>query len=196
MLQSLKQKILEKGIVINEEILSVDSFLNHQLDINLCLEIGETFASYFKSLKPTLILTAESSGIVPAFTTAKELGIPIIVVRKAPSVIMQEKYISTSSFSFTRKSSINLFLNKDYVKPHDRILIIDDFLSNGDLSQSLLKLIAEIKAHAVGAGFVIEKSFLPGRKLLETQHPHLKILSLAKIASLENKTITFGAKDS
>lgn len=191
MINFLKEKISQQGVVINDEILSVDSFLNHQLDISLCLNIGKIFADFFAPLNPTVILTAESSGIVPAFTTGMNLNIPVIIVRKVASKIMKENYISTSSFSFTRKAGINLFLNKNYLKETDRVLIIDDFLSNGDLSKGLINLILQNKATPVGAGFVIEKSFLPGRKMFEESFSDIKVFSLARIASLKNNTITF-----
>ena len=185
----LKQMIQDKGYVINEDILKVDSFLNHQVDYNLMKEIGKEFFNYFKDKNVTKIFTIESSGIAPALMTATEFNVPMVFLKKqTPSTLNNSAY-QTVVKSFTKGSTYNLTLSKEYISENDNILIIDDFLANGEAAKGTIKLIESARAKVAGIGIVIEKSFQPGRDYLESQG--VDIYSLARINSLKNNMIEF-----
>lgn len=128
----LKQTIINKGIALNEHILKVDSFINHQVDCNLMKEIGKEFALHFKCKNITKVMTIESSGIAPALMTALELDVPLVILKKQISKILNDNFYQTSAHSFTKDIDYNLTLSKNYVSENDNILIIDDFLANGE----------------------------------------------------------------
>ena len=185
----LKQIILDKGQVINEDILKVDSFLNHQVDSKLMNEIGIEFYNYFKNFGVTKIFTIESSGIAPAIMTAYKFDVPMVILKKQASSILKDDFYQTEVKSFTKNTTYNLTLAKKYISPDDNILIIDDFLANGEAGKGAIKLIEDAGAKVAGIGIVIEKSFQPGRKILEDLG--YNIYSLARIKSLENNKIEF-----
>jgi len=185
----LKQMILNKGQVINEDILKVDSFLNHQVDFKLMDEIGLEFYNYFKNSGVTKIFTIESSGIAPAIMTSYKFEVPMVILKKQTSSILQDDFYQTEVKSFTKNVTYNLTLSKKYISPNDNILIIDDFLANGEAAKGAIKLVEDAGAKVAGIGIVIEKSFQPGRKILEDLGYH--VYSLARIKSLENNKIEF-----
>jgi len=185
----LKQMILDRGQVINEDILKVDSFLNHQVDFKLMNEIGIEFFNYFKNRGITKIFTIESSGIAPAIMTSYKFEVPMVILKKQTSSILKEDFYQTEVKSFTKNTTYNLTLSKKYISPNDNILIIDDFLANGEAAKGAIKLVEDAGAKVAGIGIVIEKSFQPGRKILEDLG--YNIYSLARIKSLENNMITF-----
>ena len=185
----LKDMIQEKGKVINEDILKVNSFLNHQVDSNLMKEIGIDFANHFKNSNITKVFTIESSGIAPALMTALELDVPLVILKKQTSSTLNDDIYQTSVKSFTKNNEYNLTLSKEYISPDDRVLIIDDFLANGEAAKGAIRLVEEAGAKACGIGIVIEKSFQPGRKLLEDMG--YEVYSLARIKSLKDNKIEF-----
>ena len=185
----LKQLILEKGYVINENILKVDSFINHQVNSKLMNEIGIHFANYFKNSGITKVFTIESSGIAPAVMTSYELNVPLVILKKQTSKILSDDIYQTEVVSFTKNITYNLTLSKNYISPSDNILIIDDFLANGEAAKGTIHLIENAGAKVAGIGIVIEKSFQPGRKILEDLG--YNIYSLARLKSLKNNTIEF-----
>ena len=185
----LKQMILEKGYVINENVLKVDSFLNHQVDFKLMNEIGLEFYHYFKNNDITRIFTIESSGIAPAIMTAYKFEVPMVILKKQTSSILKEDFYQTEVKSFTKNTTYNLTLSKKYISPNDNILIIDDFLANGEAAKGAIKLIENAGAKVAGIGIVIEKSFQPGRNFLENLG--YDVYSLARIKSLKNNNIEF-----
>ena len=185
----LENMIKEKGIVINEDILKVDSFLNHQIDPTLMKEIGNEFANHFKNKNITKVFTIESSGIAPALMTALELNVPIVFLKKQKPNTLNNDFYQTEVKSFTKNNIYNLTVAKKYISPDDNILIIDDFLANGEAASGTIRLIEEGKAKVAGIGIVIEKYFQPGRKLLEEKG--YDIYSLARIKSLQNNKIEF-----
>ena len=188
-MELLKQMILQKGQVINENILKVDSFINHQVNSKLMKEIGLEFANYFKNNKITKVFTIESSGIAPATMTSYELNVPMVILKKQVSSILDDNLYQTPITSFTKNKTYNLTLSKNYISQNDNILIIDDFLANGEASKGAIKLIESAGAKVAGVGIVIEKSFQPGRKFLEDLG--YNIYSLARIKSLKNNKIEF-----
>jgi len=188
-MESLKNRILNDGIAVNEYVLKVDSFLNHQVDTNLMHDIGFNFASYFRNKKITKVFTIESSGIAPALMTAFNLNVPLVVLKKQTSKILNENFYHTNVISFTKNTTYNLTLSKKYINPDDNILIIDDFLAYGEAALGTIKLIKEASANVAGIGIVIEKSFQPGREKLEELG--YDIYSLARVKSMLDGKIEF-----
>lgn len=185
----LKNRILKDGKALSSEILKVDSFLNHQVDPELMKEIGIEFAEYFKDKNITKVFTIESSGIAPAIMTASKLGVPMVILKKQTSKILNNDFYQTEVKSFTKNNTYNLTLSKKYIGENDNILVIDDFLANGEAGKGAIKLIESAGAKVAGIGIVIEKSFQPGHKYL--QDLGYDIYSLARIKSLENGQIEF-----
>ena len=187
-MELLKNMILEKGKVINEDILKVNSFLNHQVGSNLMKEIGKDFANHFKNSNITKVFTIESSGIAPALMTSLELNVPLVILKKQTSSTLTDVYQAQVK-SFTKNNEYNLTLSKEFISPEDIVLIIDDFLANGEAAKGAIKLVEDGGACVNGIGIVIEKSFQPGRKLLEDRG--YEVYSLARINSLKNNKIEF-----
>lgn len=185
----LKDLILEKGRVINNDVLKVDSFINHQVDSKLMKEIGLDFFNHFKSNKITRVFTIESSGIAPALMTSYELEVPLVILKKQTSSILSDNIYQTKIKSFTKNIIYNLTLSKNYISPNDNILIIDDFLANGEAAKGAINLIEQAGARVCGIGIVIEKSFQLGRKTLDDLG--YNVYSLARIKSLKNSNVEF-----
>jgi len=185
----LRNIILRKGHVINEDILKVDSFLNHQVDYELMKEIGKEFFEYFKDKNITKVFTIESSGIAPAIMTASEFKVPMVFLKKQKPNTLNNNTYQTEVKSFTKQTTYNLTLSKEYINKNDNILIIDDFLANGEAAKGTIKLVEDAGASVAGIGIVIEKSFQPGRKYLEEKG--YDVYSLARISSLKDNKIEF-----
>ena len=164
--------------------------MNHQIDPVIVQEIAKEFCTYFKKKNVTKVLTVEASGIAPAIMVAAELGVPMLFAKKAvPSTISpREKYVSLVH-SYTKNVTNEILVSRKYLDKSDRVLIIDDFLANGEAALGLANLVEQAGAKAVGVGICIEKSFQPGRQKLE-EHG-LDVYSICRIASLENRTVTF-----
>lgn len=188
-MELLKKMILENGHVINENVLKVDSFINHQVSPSLMKEIGSEFYNHFKDNKITKIITIESSGIAPALMTAINFNVPMVILKKQTSSILNENVYQTNVKSFTKNTTYKLTLSKDYISKEDKILIIDDFLASGEAAKGAIKLIENAGAEVSGIGIIIEKSFQSGRKTLEDQG--YRLYSLARIKSLQNNAIEF-----
>lgn len=185
----LKDKVIAEGIVLGDQVLKVDSFLNHQMDPNLMKEIGREFVKRFEGEQITKILTIESSGIAPAIMTALELNVPMIFARKNKSLTLKNDIFVEKVYSFTKRETNEITVSKKFMNNNDNVLIIDDFLANGEAAFGLARIVQQSGANVVGIGIVIEKSFQPGAKLL--QEAGYRLESLVKIAALENNTVTF-----
>ncbi|WEG11897.1 xanthine phosphoribosyltransferase [Pullulanibacillus sp. KACC 23026] len=185
---ALKEKILKEGQVIDGHILKVDAFLNHQIDPELMHEIGKEFATHFSGRDLTKIVTLESSGIAPAVFAGLILGIPVVFARKQKPLTLTE-VITETVYSYTKQTSNTIMVSKNWLKPTDRVLIIDDFLARGEASLGLIRLVEKAGAHVEGLGIVIEKSFQDGRAKLDALN--LDIYSLARIASLKDNKVSF-----
>lgn len=188
-MELLKQRITNEGIVLPGNVLKVDSFLNHQIDPALSLKMGEEFAHRFSPTKIDKVLTIEASGIAIGLTTALTLQVPLVFARKKKSVLMTEEAYSTEVFSYTKKETNNISILKKFLIPGENILIIDDFLANGDSALGLANLVKEAGCKVAGIGIVIEKSFQPGSQKIKNAGYRLE--SLAKIKSLDNCQISF-----
>ncbi|MDT3960066.1 xanthine phosphoribosyltransferase [Staphylococcus kloosii] len=185
----LEQRVKEDGVVIDEKILKVDGFLNHQIDAQLMYEIGNTFHDQFKNEGITKVLTIEASGIAPAIMAALRFNVPCLFAKKAkPSTLTKDVY-QAEIHSFTKNKTSTVIVSDEFLSADDRVLIIDDFLANGDASLGLNEIVQQAQATTVGIGIVVEKSFQQGRKRLEDVG--LTVSSLCKVASLKGNNVTF-----
>jgi len=188
-MESLKKRILEDGHALNESVLKVDSFLNHGVDAKLMSEMGTYFKEYFKNHGITKIFTIESSGIAPTVMTALQMELPMVTLKKQTSKILSGEVYQTTVHSFTKAVDYELTLSKKFISPEDNILIIDDFLAYGEAALGAIRIVEEAGAKVGGIGIVIEKSFQPGRKLLEDKG--YDIYSLARVSKLGKGVIEF-----
>lgn len=189
----LERKVKEDGIVIDEKILKVDGFLNHQIDADLMQQVGQTFYEQFKDEGITKILTIEASGIAPAIMAALQFNVPCLFAKKAkPSTLTQDVY-HADIHSFTKNTTSTVIVSNEFLDKDDRVLIIDDFLANGDASLGLNEIVKQAQASTAGVGIVVEKSFQPGRQRLEDAG--LRVSSLCKVASLQGNKVTFASEE-
>lgn len=189
-MKALVERIRSEGRNLGRGILKVDGFVNHQLDPQLTLEMGRTFARRFAAagvMNITKIITAEVSGIAPALTTGIVLNVPVIYARKTRPITMPSGYFSAHAPSHTKGGVVDLIVSPEYLQPEDRVLLIDDFLATGQTIDALASLVAECGATLVGVGCIVEKSFEEGR--LRLQHLKVPIVSLAIIDSMDGDTI-------
>ena len=186
---ALEQKILSEGIVLSDEVLKVDAFLNHQIDPVMMQLIGKEFAARFKDAGITKIITIEASGIAPAIMAGLELGVPVIFARKYQSLTLKDDLYRSKVFSFTKQTESTIAISNKHISSADKALVIDDFLANGQAALGLIDLIHQAKAEVVGVGIVIEKSFQPGRDILLEKG--YRVESLARVKSLSNGTVEF-----
>ena len=192
-MQQLVDRIKNEGKALNETVLKVDGFINHQVDPELMEAIGTDFARRFKDAGITKVFTIESSGIAPALITAREMKVPMVILKKQTSKTLSGDVFQTKVTSFTKGVTYELTLNKNYIDPSDRILLIDDFLANGEAGSGACRLIEEAGAEVAGIGILIEKSFQKGRKRLEDAG--YTVYSQARIARLGENVIEFLAAD-
>ena len=185
----LEEKIKNDGKVLSDQVLKVDSFLNHQIDSQLMLEIGKEFARIFEAEGITKIVTIESSGIAPSVMAGLQMNVPVIFARKRKSLTLVDELLSATVHSFTKNETNEISISKKYVNEKDRVLIIDDFLANGEAALGLVDIVQQSGAEVVGIGIVIEKSFQPGAQRLKELG--LRVESLARIASLSNGEVTY-----
>ena len=160
----LEEKILKNGHILPGNILKVDSFINHQVDPSLMQSVGEEFANYFKSKNVTKVVTIESSGIAPALMTAICLNVPLIILKKNTTKVLKNDVFQTPVTSFTKGITYELTLSKKYLSSEDNILIIDDFLANGEAASGAIRLANMANAKVAGVGILIEKSFQARKK--------------------------------
>ena len=161
-MQLLEERILRDGRALSEDVLLVDSFLNHQVDVELMREVGAEFARLFAGEGITRVATIEASGIAPAVMTAQALDVPMVILKKSKSSILQEGVIQTEVFSFTKNASYQLTLKSQFVHPGDRVLLIDDFLANGEAAFGGIRLLEQAGAAVVGVG-AGDRQGLPAR---------------------------------
>ncbi|MBN2796537.1 MAG: xanthine phosphoribosyltransferase [Clostridia bacterium] len=188
-MQLLKEKILSEGRVVGEEILKVDSFLNHQLDVELLQAIGQEFHRRFGHKKITKILTIEASGIGIAAIAATYFKVPVVFAKKVQSRNLDKETFKTQVYSFTKQTNYDVQVSKRYMNSSDQILILDDFLANGRAALGLIDLVEQAGASVAGVGIVIEKSFQEGGQLLREKNIHLE--SLAVVNRFVNGQVTF-----
>ena len=189
-MELLEQKILECGRALNDHVLLVDSFLNHQVDAKLMREVGREFARLFADAGIDRIVTIESSGIAPAAMTALEMDLPMVIMKKSVSSILNEGILQTDVFSFTKNAPYLLTIKSEFVHPGDKVLLIDDFLANGEACFGAARLLHQAGAEIAGIGIVIAKAFQPGLKKLRAAGYRVEVL--ASIAKMSENKIEFG----
>ncbi len=188
-MQLLKERILKDGVVKPGNVLKVDSFLNHQMDIDLINEIGKEFRRRFPSDKITKILTIEASGIGIACIVAQYFNVPVVFAKKAQSINIDGDVYSTKIESFTHKRTYDVILSKKFLTEDDHVLILDAFLANGCALLGLIDIVQEAGATIEGAGIVIEKGMQDGGKQIREKGIHLE--SLAIVESMTDTELTF-----
>ena len=168
-MERLKQKILAEGTVLSDTVLKVDAFLNHQIDPELMEDIGKEFAKRFADDGITKILTLESSGIAPAVMTGLVLQTPVIFARKRKSLTLTDHLYSASVYSFTKEETNEISISQSFISSEDTVLIVDDFLANGQAVFGLIDILEQAKATIAGIGIVIEKGFQNGGEAIRKE---------------------------
>ncbi len=185
----LKQRIREDAKVMEGEIIKVDSFLNHQVDVDLLNEIGKEFKERFKDEKIDKILTAEVSGIAIASIAAQYFKVPMVFARKTESKNLDNDKYETEVYSYTKRKTYKIMVSKRYLSKDENILIIDDFLANGKAVEALIDIIDKAQSNLIGVGVAIEKGYQEGGKGLRKRD--IKLESLAIIDSINDEGINF-----
>ena len=193
-MEALKQRIIKDGIIKEGNVLKVDSFLNHQLDINLFEQMGEEFKRRFEGKEITKILTIEASGIAIASIVARYFKVPVVFAKKTQTKNIAGDVYTSKVESFTHGKVYDIIVSKDFIKPEDQVLIIDDFLANGKALIGLIALVEEAGATVVGAGIAIEKGFQEGGKIIREKGIHLESLAIVDEMSVEDGVVFRGEK--
>ena len=187
-MKSLRRAIETQGVGLGQDIVKVDMFLNHRIDTALLFSMGYAWAEEFREDRPDLILTVEASGIAMAVAAAHALGdIPVVFAKKSATVVQNEDLVQAPVYSFTHKTQNNIRIDRKYLPAGSRVLIIDDFLADGQAVHGMMELCEKQGAEVVGVGIAVEKGFQPGGKKLREAGIHLK--SLAVVESIENGRI-------
>jgi len=187
----LEERILKDGIVKPGNVLKVDSFLNHQMDIALMEQIGEEFHRRFGDKKVTKVLTIEASGIGIAYPVAKQFGVPLVFAKKSKSVNIDGDMYVAEVESFTHKNKNQVIVSKRFLSQGDNVLIIDDFLANGCALQGLISIAESAGATVVGLGIAIEKGFQIGGRVIRNLGYQLESLAIVDAMDAETGSVTF-----
>jgi xanthine phosphoribosyltransferase len=187
----LEERILKDGIVKEGNVLKVDSFLNHQMDVKLFDEIGAEFKRRFDGVQVDKILTIEASGIGIACMVARHFDVPVIFAKKSKSVNIDGDVFVTEVESFTHKCKNQIMVSKKFLKPGENVLIIDDFLANGCALQGLISIVSSAGANVAGIGIVIEKGFQQGGQIIRNLGYHLESLAIVEEMNAETGDIRF-----
>ena len=183
-MKELVEAIRTQGVGIGDDVVKVDMFLNHRMDTNLVVKMGEAFAEAFGDEKPDLVLTVEASGIAFALTTAIALGsIPVVFAKKSQTRNVTGDVYQSRVFSFTHGVENHVRVSKNYLPQGSRVLIVDDFLANGAAATGLCEIVEQAGCEVVGIGVCVEKKFQPGRAKLEGMGH--KVVSLATVVGID-----------
>jgi len=185
----LKERIVNEGVVLSDQVLKLDAILTHQVDPALIMEMGREFAARFKESGVTKVVTLESSGISVAFAAALELGVPMVFARRKKTLLADPDALCERVPSFTKGIVTDIMMSRQFIGKQDKLLFIDDIIANGDAARGLIKIIERAGAELLGLGVVIEKSFQAGARTLREQN--VRVESLVTISSLENGKISF-----
>ncbi len=187
----LEERIMKDGVVKENNVLKVDSFLNHQMDVKLLDEIGKEFHRRFADKPITKVLTIEASGIAIAYAAAHYFGVPMVFAKKTKSINIDGDMYTTEVESFTHKNKNQVIVSKKFLGPEDHVLIVDDFLANGCALQGLISISEQAGATVEGIGIVIEKGFQFGGRSIRNLGYHLESLAIVDGMDWETGTITF-----
>ena len=182
----LEDRIRKDGVVKGNDVLKVDKFLNHQMDVELFTEIGKEFQRLFEGEKITKILTIEASGIGIACVAAQCFGVPVLFAKKNKTKNIAGDVYTTKVESFTHGRVYDIIVSREFLRPEDRVLLIDDFLANGAALMGLITLVREAGATLIGAGICIEKAFQPGGQRIREMGVRVESLARVKSMSEEN----------
>ena len=191
----LEERIVKDGVVKPGNVLKVDSFLNHQMDIALMEEIGKEFKRRFANKNINKVLTIEASGIGIAAFVAKEFGVPMVFAKKSKSINIDGEMLVAEVESFTHKNKNQVIVSKRFLTAEDHVLIIDDFLANGCALQGLIQIANNAGTTVEGLGIVIEKGFQTGGQIIRNLGYHLESLAIVDAMDAETGTITFRPQD-
>ncbi len=189
-MELLKQRIIEKGKAIGTDVVKVDMFLNHQIDVDLLNEIGKELRKRFPAEGITKIVTIEASGIGIACIAAQYFGVPVVFAKKGANRNVGDNLYKADVYSFTKGTTTTIGVSKDFLSSDDRVLIIDDFMANGKAVHGLINILNQAGASIEGIGIVIEKGFQPGGDSLRSLG--YRVESLAVIKSIDDGKIIFG----
>ena len=193
-MEALKQMILEQGKGIGSDIVKVDMFLNHRIDTKLLFAMGEAWAEEFRDKKPDLVLTVEASGIAMAVAAAHALGdLPVVFAKKSNTAVLGSETVQAEVYSFTHKTQNTIRIERRYLPEDSRVLIIDDFLADGQAVKGMMSLCEQQKSTVIGVGIAVEKGFQPGGKQLRDAGIHVK--SLAIVDRIEDGNIVLRPDD-
>lgn len=187
----LEEKILRDGIVKEGNVLKVDSFLNHQIDIELFNEMGKEWKKRFEGKEITKILTIEASGIGIACIVAQHFGVPVVFAKKAKSINLEGEMYTAEVESFTHKNKNQIIVSKKFLNEDDQVLIIDDFLANGCALQGLIQIVQAAGAKVVGIGIAVEKGFQSGGRMIRNLGFQLESLAIVEEMNWEDGSIRF-----
>ena len=187
----LEERIAKDGIIKEGNVLKVDSFLNHQMDVKLLDQLGQEFYRRFSDKQITKVLTIEASGIAIAYAVARCFGVPMVFAKKAKSVNIDGDVYSAEVESFTHKNKNQVIVAKKFLSADDRLLIVDDFLANGCALQGLLSITESAGATVEGIGIAIEKGFQNGGKNIRDRGYHLESIAIVEAMDYEAQTIQF-----
>ena len=187
----LEERILKDGIIKEGNVLKVDSFLNHQMDIDLFNEIGREFKKRFEGKEINKILTIEASGIGIACIAAQHFHVPVVFAKKSQSINLEGEMLVAEVESFTHKSKNNVIVAKKFLNPEDKVLIIDDFLANGCALQGLIQIVQSAGASVEGIGIVIEKGFQSGGRIIRNLGFQLESLAIIEKMNAADGSVVF-----
>ena len=190
-MKALKERIVKDGVVKPGNVLKVDSFLNHQMDVELMEQIGQEFYRRFQQYPITKVLTIEASGIAVAYAVARAFGVPMVYAKKTKSINMDGDLFIAEVESYTKKENNRVIVSKKFLRPEDRVLIVDDFLANGCALQGLISIANNAGATVEGLGIVIEKGFQSGGQIIRNLGYHLESLAVVESMDAESGSITF-----
>lgn len=190
-MQQLKDRIVKEGKVLPGNIIKVDGFLNHRIDTKLMQDIADEFAHHFDLRQVTLILTAEASGIALAAICAHRWGLPMVFAKKAKSDNIEGGLYQSDIFSYTYKKKVTLLVSREWLKPTDKVLIIDDFMANGEAVRGLCDIVNAAGATLVGVGCAVEKGFQGGGDALRAEGYDVDSLAIVESMNPETGEITF-----
>ncbi len=185
-MELLEKRIVKDGKVVDRDILKVDSFLNHQIDVELLSLLAEEFYNLYKESNINKVLTIEASGIAVAAFTAKLFGVPLVFAKKSKSANISENVYSADVHSFTHGNTNKVIVSKEFLNSCDKVLVIDDFLANGQALIGLKEIVDKAGAEFIGAGIVVEKGFQPGGKMLRDNGMRIESLAIVKSMDPEN----------
>ena len=193
-MEQLREAIERQGVGLGTDIVKVDMFLNHRIDTGLLFAMGEAWAEAFRDDRPDLVLTVEASGIAMAVAAAHALGdIPVVFAKKGATVVQSDDMVQAPVYSFTHKMQNMIRIDKRYLPENSRVLIIDDFLADGEAVRGLMSLCEQRKATAIGVGIAVEKGFQPGGKKL--REAGVKLVSLAIVNAIQDGKIILRDQD-